>query len=78
MSSLCTIAILRFRHYQYVVTNEARDTAIAALRIIQLDPNYALCWAMLSEAVCDAFGLRIDCRRKWSRVARSLLAARSP
>lgn len=56
-------AVLRHRHYQCVATSDARDDAIEALeRAIQLDPNYALCWAMLSEAVCDAYGLRIDCR----------------
>jgi adenylate cyclase len=56
-------AVLRFRHYQCVVTNDARNSAIDALeRAIHLDPDYALCWAMLSEAVCDAYGLRIDCR----------------
>jgi adenylate cyclase len=54
-------AVLRFRHYQCVVTNDARDRAIDALeRAIQFDPHYTLCWAMLSEAVCDAYGLRID------------------
>ena len=57
-------AVLRFRHYQCVVTDEARDRAIGALeKALQLDPNYALCWAMLSEAVCDAYGLRIDCEK---------------
>jgi len=56
-------AILRFRHYQCVVTNESRERAIDALeKAVQLDPEYALPWAMLSEAVCDAYGLRIDCR----------------
>ena len=48
-------AVLRFRHYQCVVTNESRDLAIAALeQAVRLDPNYALCWAMLSEAIGDA------------------------
>ena len=66
-------AVLQFRHYQCVVTNEARDIAIDALeKAIQLDPNYALCWAMLSEAVCDAYGLRIDCRREVVTRAREL------
>ena len=66
-------AVLRFRHYQYVVTNEARDQTIVALeRAIQLDPDYALCWAMLSEAICDAFGLRIDCRLEVVTRAREL------
>ena len=58
-------AILRFRYYQCSVTNEARDHAIAALEdAVRLDPKCALAWAMLSEAVCDAYGLRIDCRRE--------------
>lgn len=58
-------AILRFRHYQAVVTNEARDLAIDALeQSVRIDPNHALSWAMLSEAIADAFGLRIDCRHE--------------
>lgn len=66
-------AVLRFRHYQFVVTNEARDRAIDALeRAIQLDPDYALCWAMLSEAICDAYGLRINCRLEVVTRAREL------
>ena len=66
-------AVLRFRHYQCVVTDESRDRAIDALeRAIQLDPDYALCWAMLSEAICDAYGLRIDCRVEVVTRAREL------
>lgn len=66
-------AILKFRHYQCVVTNEARDCAVSALeQAIELDPNYALCWAMLSEAVADAYGLRIDCRSEVVSRAREL------
>jgi adenylate cyclase len=66
-------AVLQFRHYQCVVTNEARDIAIDALeKAIQLDPNYALCWAMLSEAVGDAYGLRIDGRGEVVTRAREL------
>lgn len=54
-------AILRHRHYQCVATNESRDQAIAALeRAIQIEPDFALCWAMLSEAIVDAYGLRIN------------------
>jgi len=66
-------AILRFRHYQCVVTDEARDSAISALeQAIELAPNYALCWAMLSETVSDAYGLRIDCRSEVVSRAREL------
>ncbi len=68
-------AILRFRHYQCVVTNEARDSSIAALeRAIEQEPNYALAWAMLAETIVDAYGLRIDCRTEV--VSRSIELAR--
>ena len=54
-------AVLRFRHHQAVVTNESRDLAIEALeQAIKIGPNCALSWAMLSEAICDAYDLRID------------------
>lgn len=54
-------AVLRFRHYQFEVSNQSREVAIEALeQAVQRDPEYALAWAMLSEATGDTFGLRID------------------
>ena len=66
-------AILRFRHYQCVVTNESRDSAIEALeKAVQLEPNDGLCWAMLSEAVCDAYGLEEQTSVSLSRTVATL------
>jgi len=54
-------AVLRFRHYQFEVSDQSRQAAIDALeQAVQRDPEYALAWAMLSETTVDAYGLRID------------------
>jgi len=51
-------AILRFYHYETVLTPQAFKTAMAALeKAIEIDPEYGLAWAMLGHLHADNFAL---------------------
>jgi TolB-like protein len=51
-------AVLRFYHYETVLTPEAFVTALSALeRAIELDPGYGLAWSMLGHLHADNFAL---------------------
>ena len=52
-------AILRFYHYEIVMTPEAFQEALKALeRAIEMDPEYGLAWAMLGHLHADNYALR--------------------
>jgi adenylate cyclase len=51
-------AILRFYHYETVLTPEVFETALAALeRAIEIEPEYGLAWAMLGHLHADNYAL---------------------
>jgi adenylate cyclase len=51
-------AILRFYHYEIVMTPEAFQEALKALeRAIEMDPEYGLAWAMLGHLHADNYAL---------------------
>jgi len=51
-------AILRFYHYETVLTPEAFKKALAALeQAVEIDPEYALAWAMLGHLHADNHAL---------------------
>jgi len=51
-------AILRFYHYETVLTPEVFEKALAALeRAVEIDPEYGLAWAMLGHLYADNHAL---------------------
>ncbi len=51
-------AVLRFYHYETILTPEAFKTALSALeRAVELDPDYGLAWAMLGHLHADNYAL---------------------
>ena len=51
-------AILRFYHYETVLTSPAFEDAMTALELaIKLDPEYGLAWAMLAHLHADNYAL---------------------
>lgn len=51
-------AVLRFYHYETVLTPEAFEKALSALeRAVQIDPGYGLAWAMLGHLHADNYAL---------------------
>ena len=51
-------AILRFYHYETVLTPQAFEKAMAALeQAVEIDPEYGLAWAMLGHLHADNFAL---------------------
>ena len=51
-------AILRFYHYEIVMTPEAFKEALEALELaIEIDPEYGLAWAMLGHLHADNYAL---------------------
>ena len=51
-------AVLRFYHYETVLTPEAFEKALAALeQAIEIDPEYGLAWAMLGHLHADNHAL---------------------
>jgi TolB-like protein len=51
-------AILRFYHYETVLTPAAFEDAMTALKLaIKLDPEYGLAWAMLAHLHADNYAL---------------------
>jgi len=50
--------IVRFYHYETVLTPEAFEKALAALeRAVEIDPEYGLAWAMLGHLHADNYAL---------------------
>ena len=51
-------AVLRFYHYETVLTPEAFSKALSALeQAVKLDPDYGLAWAMLGHLHADNYAL---------------------
>jgi adenylate cyclase len=51
-------AVLRFYHYETVLTPKAFQTALSALeRAVELDPEYGLAWSMLGHLHADNYAL---------------------
>ncbi|MBW1784090.1 MAG: hypothetical protein JRL30_25545 [Deltaproteobacteria bacterium] len=51
-------AVLRFYHYETVLTSEAFEKALVALeRAVEIDPEYGLAWAMLGHLRADNYAL---------------------
>jgi len=51
-------AILRFYHYETLLTPESFKEALAALeRAVEIDPEYGLAWAMLAHLHADNYAL---------------------
>jgi len=51
-------AVLRFYHYEIVLTPEAFEEALEALeRAVEIDPEYGLAWAMLGHLHADNHAL---------------------
>jgi adenylate cyclase len=51
-------AILRFYHYEIVMTPEAFQEALKALkRAVEIEPEYGLAWAMLGHLYADNYAL---------------------